>query len=128
MTHPVTEAGHLAGIKAAAAVIEDYVWKQAREMVTKTGTAKKIPPTVRSYVRMGIGYVAAGGRGGRAAPNAAMFETPGARHPLFGNKKHWYEQPYRPFMEEGAERGASEAADVYADVTIGIWLKETGWK
>lgn len=124
----VSEAGHLAAIRAASRVIEDHVWEAARTMPTKSGTHRKIPPSVSSYVRSGIGYVTAGGRGGQQAPNAAMFETPGARHPLFGDKKHWYTQPYRPFMEEGAEAGLDDAANVYADICIQTWCKETGWR
>jgi hypothetical protein len=118
----VSPAGEIAGLERAAEIIAEAV-KAAAEALP----SKKIPPTVRSYVRAGIGYVTAGGTGGQEAPNAHMFETPGARHPLFGNKKHWYNQPYRPFMEEGAEAAADEAAEAYADATIGVWAKESGF-
>jgi hypothetical protein len=110
------------GLKAAATVIEDGIWQAARDL-----PSKKIPPTIRMFIRAGIAYVTAGGVGGHEAPNAWMFEEAGARHPLFGNRRHWYTQPYRPFMEIGAEKSMDEAADVYADVTIGIWAKESGY-
>lgn len=119
----VSAAGDNEGLKKAAKVIESAVRRKAEAM-----GSQKIPPTVTSYVRAGVGYVAAGGAGGLEAPNAAMFETPGARHPLFGDDHHWYTQPYRPFMEEGAEEAGDEAAQVYADEAIAIWAKESGYK
>ena len=52
--------------------------------------------------------------GGDAAPNARPFET-GDRHPLWGR---WVtgkgRQPKRPFLEEGAAAGITEAASVFA--------------
>lgn len=130
MTHPVSGAGDVAGIAAAAALIAD----KAKE-ITAAMPSKKIPKTIISYVRGGIGYINAGGPGGRSAPNAYMFETPGARHPLFAHGprgtdgwRHWYDQPYRPFLEDAAEISGQAAADVYAEVAISIWAKETGYK
>src|SRR5258708_31679927 len=34
---------------------------------------------------------------GMAAPNAAPFEF-GKRHPLFGDRTHWYKQPTRAYI------------------------------
>lgn len=108
----------IAGMRAATAHIADVIKAVATAM-----PSKKIPPTVRSYVRMGVGYVSAGGPGGRVAPNAYMFETPGARHPYFarvGSWRYlhhpWYTQPYRPFMEEGAAIAHGDAEEILAEV------------
>lgn len=127
MTRPLSDAGDKAGLAVAAATIRDKIKQVAAAM-----PSKKIPPTLRSYVRGGIGYVAAGGPQGRTAPNAAMFETEGARHPLFAHGpkgtdgwRNWYDQPYRPFMEEGAEISAQDAAEKFADTAIAIWAKES---
>jgi hypothetical protein len=108
----------VAGMRAATAHIAQVIKAVASAM-----PSKKIPPTVVSYVRRGIGYVSAGGPGGRVAPNAYMFETPGARHPYFapvGSYRYlhepWYTQPYRPFMETGAEIAHDDAAEILAEV------------
>lgn len=108
----------VAGMRAATAHMADVIAAVATAM-----PSKKIPPTVRSYVRMGVGYIGAGGPGGRVAPNAYMFETPGARHPFFakvGSWRYihgpWYTQPYRPFMEAGAEIAHDDAAEILAEV------------
>lgn len=106
------------GMRAATAYIADVIKAVAAAM-----PSKKIPPTVVSYVRTNIGYVSAGGPGGRTAPNAYMFETPGARHPFFAHVgtwryQHgpWYTQPYRPFMETGAAIAHDDAAEILAEV------------
>lgn len=63
---------------------------------------------------------------GTDAPNAAPFELP-ERHPLFGDKEHWYEQPHRPYMEEAGDRKADAAAEEYANV-CDDWAKTLGWR
>ena len=130
MARPVSRTGDELGLEKAAEVIRD----KAKEITTAM-PSKKIPPTIISYVRGGVAYVNAGGPGGQDAPNAYMFEEYGARHPLFAHGprgtdgwRHWYEQPYRPFLEEAAEAAGQEAADVYADVAIAVWAKESGYK
>lgn len=85
--------------------------------------SKRIPLSFRISVRSGNATISAGGE---AAPNAIMFETPGARHPLFGDREYWYTQPYRPFMEEAAEEKADEAMQSFADDMIEQMLNENG--
>lgn len=117
------------GLRRAAIIIQDEAWRITREMPLNSGGvgSKKIPPTINYYLRLGAAYVSAGGPGGKAAPNAAMFETPGARHPLFGDRKHWYVQPYRPFLEEAADNAGQEAEEAYADGCIEVMTKTSGW-
>lgn len=124
----ISGAGEAAGLKKASEILAKAVKAKAAAM-----PSKKIPPSVKSYVRAGIGYVSAGGVGGKEAPNAYMFEEYGARHPLFAKGprgtdgwKHWYDQPYRPFMEEAIEAAADKAAEAFADEVLDIWTKESG--
>lgn len=70
--------------------------------------------------------------GGPAAPNAYPFDPPTeppVYHPVWGHGPregwHWAAQPYRPFLEEGAERAGERAADVFARI-IDEWAKEIG--
>lgn len=53
------------------------------------------------------------------APNGYPFEY-GVWHPLNRPKtdprKHWYKQPYRPFIETAMREKLDEAVDVYAKV------------
>ena len=39
-----------------------------------------------------------------------------ARHPLFGNRHHWYGPPGRPFLAPAAEQRAGAAMDKFAQV------------
>jgi hypothetical protein len=125
----ISNLGIEAGLKAAGEVLVKAIKAKAAAM-----PSKKIPGTVKSYVRGGVGYINAGGPGGRTAPNAYMFETYGARHPLFAHGprgtdgwKNWYDQPYRPFMEEGVEASLNEAAETFADTAIEVMAAEGGY-
>lgn len=69
-----------------------------------------------------------GGRWGWVPINAWMMETPGAAHPLFGDREHWYAQPQHHFLEAGAEAGAPQAAKVYAELRIAEITKAYGYK
>jgi hypothetical protein len=114
-------------LEAAAGIIA----QKAREI---SGTfSRRIPGSVRvrTYAARG-GTTVSGGTtyveaGGPTAPNAFPFDPPKppSRHPLFGDREHWYNQPYRPFLEEAAEAAADKAAEEYAKV-IDDWCEETG--
>jgi hypothetical protein len=102
----------------------EIVAEKAREI--SSGFSRRIPLSVRVRTYRGTTYVEAGGP---TAPNAFPFDPPPgqvpSRHPLFGNRKHWYNQPYRPFLEEAAEEAADKAAEAYAKV-VDDWCRETG--
>ena len=137
-------AGDRAGLRAAAKVIATAAKKIVRERPNSTRSyigSKKIPPTIKSYLTAGFGpdrtiaYVSAGGAGGLEAPNAYMFETKGARHPLFAHGPpgtdgwlNWYDQPFFPFLEEAAEAAGQDACEKYADIAIQIWARESGYR
>jgi hypothetical protein len=121
-----SDAAHSRALKLGCETLARMAWK-----ITTAMPSEKIPPTIRAVVRGGIGYVNAGGPGGKEAPNAAMFETLNARHPLFAHGprgtdgwRHWYVQPYRPFLEEAWEVAGQDACDVYADNLIAAWKAE----
>lgn len=61
-----------------------------------------------------------------AAPNADPIEN-GKRHPLFGNREHWYQMRKVPFMEQGVGKSIDDAADIYGK-TVDDWLHEVGWE
>jgi hypothetical protein len=70
--------------------------------------------------------------GGPKAPNAYPFDppdTPPVWHPVHAtgprSNWHWAPQPYRPFLEEGAEASATRAAEQFANV-IDDWAKQLG--
>jgi hypothetical protein len=44
---------------------------------------------------------------GKAAPAARPNEF-GLRHPLFGNREHWYRIPFRPYLLEARDRKMDE--------------------
>lgn len=110
------------GLRAAAETIADA----ARAISGRF--SRRIPASIRVTVAGKSAAVKAGGRKGELAPNAAMFETPGARHPLFGDKSHWYFQPHRPFLEEAAQARGDKAAEEYADAVIDSWKRTLGFK
>lgn len=89
----------------------------------------RIPRSLK--VRVDQDYVHILG-GGHTAPNAYPFDPPDnppVRHPVWGHgprdKWHWAAQPYRPFLEEGAERGGDKAAVEFSKI-IDEWAKEIG--
>lgn len=119
----ITDEGRKAGLAKAAAIIRDAVKARAATF------SESIPPTVRSYVgRDGNAYVEAGGANGQEAPAAFMSEIAGTRHPLFGDRKHWYPQPHRPFMTEGSDAALDDAADAFADDAIDGIARGAGYK
>lgn len=102
----------------------EIVAEKAREI--SSGFSRRIPLSIRVATYNGRTYVEGGGP---TAPNAFPFDPPPgevpSRHPLFGNRKRWYSQPYRPFLEQAAEEAVDKAAEVYSKV-IDDWCRETG--
>jgi len=90
--------------------------------------SKRIPASVKIMGGVAGMWVTAGGPDGKEAPNAYPFEV-GSRHPLFGmvtksGERIWAKKPmpHVPFLEEGAEAGATEAAEAFSAV-IDDWCK-----
>lgn len=100
---------------------------------TSSAISRRIPLTVKVDGDEDGIYIKAGGD---AAPNAYPFDPPDnppVYHPnraRRGTKRYrgkWYPQPYRPFLEEAAKLGASDAAEKFAEV-INDWAKRVGFK
>jgi hypothetical protein len=119
----VQAEGTRKGLERAAAIIARAV--KARAAVF----SESIPPTVESHIgRDDAAYVTAGGPDGKTAPAAYMSEVAGTRHMLYGNRRHWYDQPHRPFMTEGSDDALDEAADGFADEAIDGIARDNGFK
>jgi hypothetical protein len=100
----------------------EVIAEKAREISGRF--SKRIPASVKFLTYKGGKVVVRAG--GPTAPQAHSFDPPNnppVRHPLFGNRKHWYPQPYRPFLEEAAEAGIDHAAEVFSRV-IDDWAKQ----
>lgn len=118
-------------LKAAAEVIAE----RARELSGMF--SQRIPAVIKVYLGPGSteAFISAGSRGGEwgwEPIHAWMFEEPHdgkvPKHPLFGNRKLWYYQPYRPYMEVAAETASGDAVELYAALEIARWAKESGYK
>lgn len=59
------------------------------------------------------------------APAAYPGETR-ARHPLFGDRKHWYGPPGTPFLLPALDARADDATERYAQAVDTI-ARENGW-
>ena len=50
-----------------------------------------------------------------------------SRHPLFGDREHWYGPPGRPFLGPAADERAGDALAKYAN-KVDRWCREAGFK
>jgi len=108
------------GVLAAAAVFAE----KARANAAKFST--RIPAA--TFVKAVDEQQALVMTAGNEAPNAAPFEFR-ERHPLWGDRKHWYAQPLRAYMSNAARNAAtqSKAADAYGDAETKQLAKEFGY-
>lgn len=118
-------------LKTAAKVIAE-----AAKVLSRSA---KITAGMKVYKAPGGGsvFIAAGAHGGKwgwVPVNAWMFETPDSWHPLFAHGprgtdgwRHWYVQPYRPFLEMAAETTGQEAAEVFASLEIARLARLNGF-
>ena len=60
------------------------------------------------------------------SPNARPIEL-GLRHPLFGDREHWYPMKQRRFLENGAVAAGDAAAEALAMV-IDDWARQDGFR
>lgn len=116
-------------LKRAAALFEDAIKVAAGRFSTE------IPAAVHTYYTTDFAWISAGTRTGEwgwTPIHAWMFEEPHAgsipKHPLFGNRKKWYYQPYRPYIEEGMYAAINEAENLYADIVAAGVCAEYGFK
>jgi hypothetical protein len=69
--------------------------------------SKQIPPDIKVHVSGNMATISASV--GPAYPGETR-----ARHPLFGNRKHWYGPPGAPFLGPAADMRADAAMAAYA--------------
>ena len=101
-------------LAAAAGIIADA----ARELAG--AWSAKIPPSITVEVHGNTATISAD------APNARPAELR-LRHPLFGNREHWYGPPGSPFLAPAADALADPALARYA-VKIDRWARAAGFK
>jgi hypothetical protein len=81
--------------------------------------SRRIPPATRLSVRFsrnpGVDVITDAAR----APHAPYYENQGRpgrfRHPLFGDRNHWYSQRARPFLGPAMDAKSDEAVAQIAD-------------
>ncbi|WP_433233709.1 HK97 gp10 family phage protein [Actinomadura nitritigenes] len=83
--------------------------------------SKRIPPATKLSISLagrnpGVRVVVDPKR----APHGYYYENDGKqgffKHPLFGNRRHWYPQRARPFFFDPLESGAAEVADDLSNI------------
>jgi hypothetical protein len=117
----MSEAGR-AGLKAAAESLARTMRRVAAVRTRRTADA------VNTAWEGDVALVRGGRPGGAwgwEPVTAFMFDDDG-RHPLFGDKKHWYHQGEYPITELTVETGINEAADRFAEAAVPLYLKEAG--
>jgi hypothetical protein len=65
------------------------------------------------------------GQWGWTPIQASMFDN-NRRHPLFGNRGHWYPEGYYGITELTVQLGADDAAEAFADAYVDSALREHG--
>jgi hypothetical protein len=109
--------------KACRVALRVAVQPVAADAQSRASYSTRIPQTVKVRVTGGgnVKIVA----GGVNAPDAAPLENKGQpgtfRHPVFGNREVWVDQPARPFLGPAVEAHKVEvAAKLEAAVTEAI--------
>lgn len=107
-----------AAVKAAKAVIRAAAVVVLEEAKANSSYSTRIPASGK--VRM-LGLNAKIVFGGDTAPDAAPIENRGkghVRHPLFGNKNFWYENPQPAFLTPAFERHQAELDALLAEAVV----------
>lgn len=86
----------------------------------------RIPSSIKTSVtQKGVSVKA----GGAKAPHAAAFEHGGKpgmfRHPVFGNREMWVNQPARPYLAPAMNADEAAAGVLNA---IDEWVRSTGFR
>ncbi len=119
----ISVGGGMSALKAAAEVFA--------AAIRVSGAPGKVKGLIHTRAGASKAFVYCGYPGGRwgwIPINAWMMETPGARHPLFGDRRRWYTQPQNHFMERGADAGMAQASKVYGDMRIDEIIAAYGYK
>ena len=90
--------------RAFRARLRDIAKVVAGEAKGRAGWSRRIPAAIRPFVESrGAGVLVSAKR----APHGPLYEDVrhrgSFRHPLFGNRRHWYSQRTRPFLQPAVE-------------------------
>jgi hypothetical protein len=115
------DAAKREGLRAAADVLARVMRVVAQPKTNETAGAVNV-------VSDGEDVRVRGGRPGRWGwtPIQASMLDNNRRHPLFGNRAHWYHEGYYGITEMTVLYGADDAAEAYADAAVPIMLEEHG--
>lgn len=111
------------GLKAAADVFSRYLKRFAGKWTRRGAEAVNVSFEGSTAV-IAAGHD--GGPWGWDPIQASMFDND-RRHPLFGDKKHWYHQGLGPMTELTEKAGIAAAAQAWNDTGVTMLLKEHGW-
>lgn len=107
-------------LRAAGQVVADDAKQRA-------SFSTRIPGSIKVRVARGNVKVVAGGP---AAPNAAPLENKGRagkfRHPVFGDRERWVDQPARPFLAPALEAHREEVAKAIEDAVYAATVRVIG--
>lgn len=111
------------GLKAAAEVVAKVMRQVAGVRTRHTAEAVHIVDAGEEAIVQG-GHP--GGPWGWEPIQGLMFDD-NRRHPLFGNKSHWYHQGDYPITAYTEAYSASTAAEAYIDAALELYLDEAGF-
>jgi hypothetical protein len=112
------------GLRAAGETLRRYL-KRFAAMKTREGARQThVDFSAAAEVTVSAGYPV--GPYGWNPIQASMFDD-NRRHPLFGDKKHWYHQGSWPMTEMAVNAGSEDAANAYADAALELMLDEHGF-
>ena len=112
------------GLKAAADVFAKFLKRFAGKW-TRHGAAAVNVSFEGSDAVIAAGHP--GGAWGWEPIQALMFDDD-RRHPLYGDKSHWYHQGLGPMTELAEKAGIDEAARAWDETGVTMLLEEHGFK
>lgn len=110
------------GLRAAGQVIA-RVMRRVAAVRTREGAAAVNDHFEGSELVVSAGHP--GGPWGWEPIQALMFDD-NRRHPLYGNKSHWYHEGHYPITEITERQSIDEAVDAFADTAVPLYLDEAG--
>ena len=113
-----------AGLKAAADSLARTMKRVAGVRTQRTADAVNVASEGDGLTVQG-GH--AGGPWGWDPIQGSMFDN-NRRHPLFGDKHHWYHQGEYPITAITVDEGIDDAAEKYADAAVPIMLRQAGFE
>lgn len=114
-----------AGMKAAADVFARVMRDVSAVKTRNTADAVNTQGDGTTAVLIRAGHP--GGGYGWEPIQALMFDN-NLRHPLFGNRRHWYRQGYYGITEITERTAIDNATEAFADAFVPPFVEEYGFK